>query len=919
LADPRASLINIRKLKVLAINKQRCVSRLIHKLALLRGSILLVLMWPITCLALGLFLWGATLSKVNVEKRLLNENALKDATFLSAAYAQHLSNAVEQVDQITLLVKHQWEHSKDKSFTLEDSFQIHSFPGSRHLFVNLIDANGGTVTRSLSTGRRNYIADRDYFIFQKAAHANVLFVGQPVTSRSTGKTVIHFSRRLQKPNGAFDGVVVVSVEPIFFSSFNGVKELGKAGVLAMIGKDGRLRTSTTGSDTGKSAPAPLASIPPFEGQQGSTLMPGAPWFTDNHARFVGWSALDSHPFIAMVGLSEDELYAPYLRTWGTYKVYAFVGSLFLIFSALVGVFFSSRLAWTAHRAGKIREEYGIATEGGNDGFFLWRALRDKNGLPVDFEIADCNERGAGFYELDKAQLLGTRISEFYEDKTLFERLMETYRHAMEAGFYEDEYRVPAESPFKEDWLHRKLVRSNLGLAVTIRDISKAKAHERELERLANADELTGMPNRNWFVHFLPAAIERAKSSGTKIGILFIDLDNFKDINNTFGHSVGDKLLVEASLRLQSVMRPTDSAVRFGGDEFIIVLEDVARESKPTALASRIVDAFNQPFELPTGKHVISASIGISLFPRDGEDVETLIKNADIAMYATKGAGKGHFRFFDPQLSIQMKQRLETEQALLRALELDQFVLYYQPRVSTATGELCGMEALVRWIHPERGLVPPLEFIPLAENTGLILKLGGVVMAKACAQLAAWRHQGLPLVPVSINVSAKQFNQGDIQQLLESHLARHDVPPTLLEIEITESVMVGEHAEIVDQLAAIRKFGVKVLVDDFGTGYSSLSQLQRLDMDVLKIDRAFTAELETKEGEILFTAIMSMAHALGMTVVAEGVETVEQVRILQGLSCDEIQGYFISKPLPANELPALMQKRILLSPELRVTA
>jgi diguanylate cyclase (GGDEF)-like protein len=874
-------------------------------------------MWPITCLALGLLLWGATLSKVNVERRLLDENALKDATFLSAAYAQYLSNVLEQADQITRLVKHQWEHS-GRAFKLENSFQIDSFPGSRYLFVNLTNSSGETIARFLPDSKPALTADRDYFIFHKTNNANVLFVGKPVTSRSTGKTVIHFSRRLERPDGAFDGVVVVSVEPIVFSSFYGGKELGQAGLLAMIGKDGILRTSTTGGAAGKPTPIPLASIPAFSAEQGAKLMAGTPWFTDNHARFIGWSALDSYPFIAMVGLPKNELYAPHLRTWETYKVYAFFGTIFLIISALVGMFFSSRLAWNAHRAERIREEYGIATEGGNDGFFLWRALRDKNGTPVDFEIVDCNERGAGFYELDKAQLLGTKISEFYEDKTHFERLMTTYRHAMDVGFYEDEYHVPPESSFKEGWLHRKLVRSNLGLAVTLRNISKAKAHERELLRLANADELTGLPNRNWFVNFLPAAIERAKSSGTKLGILFIDLDNFKDVNNTLGHSAGDKLLREASLRLQSVLRPSDNAVRFGGDEFIIILEDVIRETKATAVAARIVEAFNQPFELPSGRHVISASIGISLFPRDGEDVETLITNADIAMYATKSAGKGHFRFFDPQLSFQMKHRMETEQALLRALELDQFVLFYQPRVSTATGELCGMEALVRWEHPERGLVPPLEFISLAENTGLILKLGEVVMAKACAQLAAWRDQGLPLVPVSINVSAKQFNQGNIKQLLESHLARHEVPPTLLEIEITESVMVGENTEIVDQLAAIRAFGVKVLVDDFGTGYSSLSQLQRLDMDVLKIDRAFTAELETKQGEILFTAIMSMAHALGMTVVAEGVETVEQLRILQGLSCDEIQGYFISKPLPANELPALMQKRILFSSELRVT-
>jgi EAL domain-containing protein (putative c-di-GMP-specific phosphodiesterase class I) len=300
-----------------------------------------------------------------------------------------------------------------------------------------------------------------------------------------------------------------------------------------------------------------------------------------------------------------------------------------------------------------------------------------------------------------------------------------------------------------------------------------------------------------------------------------------------------------------------------------------------------------------------------VFPRDGAEPETLIKHSDIAMYSGKTEGKGQFRFFDPSLSATLKSRAQLKHRLIEAISQDQFELHYQPRVDTRSGELLSMEALLRWRHPVLGMIPPGEFIPLAETNGLILQIGEMVIEKACAQLAEWQGQHARVVPVSINVSPKQFLRGGVNLQLAAALGRHGVAASLLEVEITESAMMGDQDEVIAELAAIRALGIKLHVDDFGTGYSSLSQLQRMKMDVLKVDQAFTAELGiSKEGKVFFQAIVSMAHALGMSVVAEGVETAQQLSILRALDCNEVQGYFIARPVPAQAMLELMQRRFL---------
>jgi EAL domain-containing protein (putative c-di-GMP-specific phosphodiesterase class I) len=346
----------------------------------------------------------------------------------------------------------------------------------------------------------------------------------------------------------------------------------------------------------------------------------------------------------------------------------------------------------------------------------------------------------------------------------------------------------------------------------------------------------------------------------------------------------------------------------GGDEFLVIIENIAHKTDAAHVADRILQAFEERFRLSGGVFSIGTSIGISMFPADGTDADTLLRRADIAMYSAKSSGKAQYRFYDQKFYDALRARLEQESELRHAIEHDQFVLYYQPRVDISTGTTSSMEALVRWSHPSKGLVEPLEFIPLAEETGLILGLGELVIDKVCAQLAYWGRKGEELVPVSINVSPRQFNEADIANILSEALARHNIDPKLVEIELTESSMMGDNADIARALTAIRRMGIKLLVDDFGTGYSSLSQLQRLDFDVLKVDRAFTSEIEkTEKGNVFFKAIITMAHALGMRVVAEGVENERQIKILKALRCDEIQGFYISRPIPPTETQPILPR------------
>jgi diguanylate cyclase (GGDEF)-like protein len=548
--------------------------------------------------------------------------------------------------------------------------------------------------------------------------------------------------------------------------------------------------------------------------------------------------------------------------------------------------------------------YRLATEMANEGFYVAYPSRSGSGPVTDWTIVDCNDRGAAYFGLHKHELIGKNFSGIYPAASL-DRLLSICARAVEDGYYEDQYEVVSDSPLKIKWVHLQAITSKPGLAFSLRDISTKKEYLLEMARLANEDPVTTLPNRQWLSDFLPKALSETKE---RLALLFIDLDDFKNVNDSLGHPVGDLLLRATAMRLKSVAGPNDSVVRLGGDEFAIVLTDIHSNAEARRTAKLVNEVLRFPLELVKGKKSITTSIGVSVYPDDGADMDSLLKSAEIAMYAAKSSGKARYRFYDPGLYETLTGRLILEQELAEAIERDEFILVFEPRMRVATGRLCGMEALIRWIHPTRGLVPPLEFIPLAESTGLILKLGDLVIDKAFRQIQLWQRSSLPVVPVSINISAHQFNAGNLSRTFFDAFDRYKINPELVQVELTESTTLGDEALILKELSAIRSLGIKLLIDDFGTGYSSLSQLQRLKMDILKIDRSFLQDLaRTSESEVFVRAIISMAHALGMDVIAEGVETEQQLRILRSLSCDEVQGHYLSKPMLAETMSQLLAR------------
>ena len=863
------------------------------RLADLRRMPTLAVALLLVCALLIASVWTLGNTRAGRERAQAEAGAWRHAQALSRSYAEQLRRGVGELDQITLTLKYYWEHTRN-SFTLEDQALHGLYPQSSGLYVVIFDRNGVKVSGTLPN--RLAVSDREYFKAHKEGRHTGLFISEPYLGRSTGTSVIAFSRVLQLPDGAFDGIVMVAVEPSYLASFYERSSLGGQDFLAVHRTDGAVLAAKVGGSLNDGA---LFPAPPRFVEKAGVRNIDASQFADGASRLVAWQRLADYPLTATVGLATADVYAASDEAALNSRHFALACTVLLAAAGAGGVMASLRAADRAHRETRVKDTYRLATDSAREGFFMIRSVADAEGQIIDFVVQDCNERGAAFVGFVRDDLLGMGFRGLYRGAALA-KVMRIFCQAMESGFYEDEFMVRRERGERPLWLQRKLVRSEDALAMTVRDISDAKAHAQALSRLASEDALTSLHNRHWLMQTMPASLAAARASGSMLALLFFDLDDFKNVNNTLGHAAGDELLRLTALRLRSALRPGDHAVRLGGDEFTVILEQVDSIDHVERVTARVVGAFSEPFILADGsRHAVHASIGISMYPADGEDADTLLKHADIAMYAVKGRGKGHYHFYQPALSENLMQRLALEQALRDAVDADQFVLHYQPRVDTVSGALRSMEALVRWQHPQRGLVGPLEFIGVAESMGLIQALGRQVADKVCMQLCDWQAEGLPLVPVSINVSAQQFNHGDVPGMIAGCIARYGIAPALLEVELTESCMLATDRPVAEELAAIKALGIKLLVDDFGTGYSSLSQLQQLDLDVLKVDRAFTAQLcSGREGVAFFRAIVSMAHVLNMSVVAEGVETEEELQILRELGCDEVQGYYISRPLPA---------------------
>jgi diguanylate cyclase (GGDEF)-like protein/PAS domain S-box-containing protein len=559
-----------------------------------------------------------------------------------------------------------------------------------------------------------------------------------------------------------------------------------------------------------------------------------------------------------------------------------------------------------------------------------RFLQLTQHLPECFWLYDVGSRQIVYVNEAYNRITGRTVAGFFIDSGDLVRAL----HPLDAvrlteaqerqrfGGIDDEYRV-IRPDGELRWIHlrtfpvrddRQIVRSVGGI---ISDITDAVSQQHQLQRLAHFDALTGLPNRILFKERLSASLALARRNNWLLAVLFIDLDRFKIINDTLGHGAGDDLLRQVAIRMRTVVRESDTVSRLGGDEFAIVLPDLPSADDAAGVARKLVEVVASPYAIQGQDIYVSASIGITLFPDDSDEVDALIRNADAAMYRAKDSGRNNYQFYRAEMNLRARELLALEVDLRQALVKREFELHYQPKVSLETGSMVGVEALIRWRSPDRGLVSPADFIPLLEETGIIVAVGEWVLREACRQMQCWHRAGHTELSVAVNLSARQLEGQGLVDTVRQALQESGLPAAALELELTESMLMQDAPAVETLLAQLKAMGLALSIDDFGTGYSSLAYLKRFPIDTLKVDRSFVRDITVDPDDASITrAVIQMAHELSLTVVAEGVETAAQLQLLAANACDQIQGFFFSRPLPPAALEDLLHSSKRLAPEHR---
>lgn len=559
------------------------------------------------------------------------------------------------------------------------------------------------------------------------------------------------------------------------------------------------------------------------------------------------------------------------------------------------------------------EKYRTILDSNQEGYFEV----DLAGNFTFVNDAECSLLG-----YNREELIGLSYKRFTEEtaaKKLFKLFNRVYRTGERLKAFEAEFiKKNGTKGFNEisvSTINNKEGQP-IGFRGLSRDITERKRSEERIQYLATHDALTDLPNRMMFTQMLNHAVQSARRFIRQLAVIFIDLDRFKVINDTLGHEEGDQLLQEVAKRLKKILREIDIVARLGGDEFVVLIEEVSKPDQVATVAQKILSAIIKPVVLRGQEYQITASIGISMYPKDGHDEQSLMKSADIAMYMAKEEGKNNYQFYTADIKSRSLERLKLETNLRKALERNEFLLYYQAKLEFKTGAISGVEALLRWQNPDLGLVFPSRFIPVAEETGLIVPIGRWVLKTACAQNVAWQNQGLPKVCVAVNLSIRQFMDDSLLKDVHSTIKETGLAPNLLELEITESMLMQNPERMIKILTKIKNLGVRLAIDDFGTGYSSLAQIRQFPIDTIKVDQSFIHDLsKNPEDRAIIEAIIPMGKALSLAVLAEGVETEEQEAFLREQACDQMQGYYFSKPVTPDQFAELLGKHVPISPQL----
>jgi diguanylate cyclase (GGDEF)-like protein len=774
--------------------------------------------------------------------------------------------------------------------------------------VSLINADGRLINFSrFWPGPELSVADRDFFIALKANPEMTSYVSQPLHNRTNGAWTLFLVRKVTAANGEFLGLVLGAIELSYFDKLFASVSLGKGSSIALYRNDGGLLTRFPQAESfiGKIFTSPLNAL--GGGDSATTRIIGQIGGKD---RLLAVHRLADFPMFLSVGVDTSSALAIWQRET---DVLLGAGGLAALTVAFM-IFLIGRQQAKAHNSSMqmlALEKHRLDTAMNNmvQGLIMFDAAERMvvcNDLYIEMYGLSREIVKPGCSFLEVLQCRASAGSFLHHDPEMYraEVLKELALGKVAARIFET-----------TDGREVLMTNSPLaggGWVATHNDITERRRAEAKIEYMAHHDALTDLPNRLQLYEQLRQLLARTRQ-GQHVAVFCLDLDRFKDVNDAHGHPVGDLLLKGVADRLRQCIRDVDLVARLGGDEFAIMQAGASQPTDATALASRLIEVIGAPYELDGKQVTVDLSIGIALAPGDGLDPEQLLKNADMALYRAKSDGHGLYRFFEPEMDARMQARRNLEIDLRKAIANGEFELFYQPLVDMKTEYVTGFEALIRWHHPERGMIPPLDFIPVAEETGLIVPMGDWVLRQACAEAATWPSN----VKIAVNLSPVQFKNKILLPSVVSALAASGLSPNRLELEITESVLLQDSGATLAVLHELRDLGVRISMDDFGTGYSSLSYLRKFPFDKIKIDQSFIFDMSDHDDSLaIVRAVIAMGSGLGIATTAEGVETAEQFKQLKMEGCTEVQGYLFSPPRPAAEVKGLLAS---INPKLKAIA
>jgi diguanylate cyclase (GGDEF)-like protein len=878
-------------LKVLDAMPKRCLLRWKETHIWLPLLILLVL---------GV-LWGVTFRAIDVERMRAQASARQLNQELMTAYEVQIVRNLGSIDQTLRVLKYAFELPGSSAPAALATLDRQGILPSALVFTVSIADRSGMIVAHHGPGQPGSVAAQRYFAVHQERDSGVFFVSQ--TTRDGPEDDdwhLYFTRRLNDAAGHFSGIAIVAVHPAYFTSGYERSRLGRSGMLGLLGSDGVMRILRSG-DTLSWGGAGLVA-----GTAAADVPGVSAW--DGMRRYTLVQRLSGFPLAVVVGLGEDEQMVAFDRDRRNHLWQTGIASAVLLLITAILCLWSWQTK-TARRIRRAQDTYAAASEASLDAFFVLHAVKDGAGVTVDFVIDATNSRAEKMANKHKQELLGMALCTLLPEcrsSGLFDELVQV---ALDGGAQEKEWENNMLA-LRARWLKRQVVAVEGGIVVIVRDVTASKLAQQRILHMAHHDALTGLPNRSLIGDRLDRNILHAQRNGSVVSVAFLDLDGFKLVNDSLGHNAGDELIKIMGQRMQQCLRRSDTVGRFGGDEFVIILPDQAADAAPSlALLEKIRHAVSQPILLGGQEVCVSCSMGVALYPRDGDNPDVLLMKADAAMYRAKDMGRNNCQFYAQEMSVKVDEKLARLEGLRNALDNHLFCIVYQPQIDLRSGMIFGVEALVRWQHPMRGLISPLEFIPLAEESGLIIPIGEWVLQTACRQSMAWQREGLAPITISVNVSPRQFDDARLVERVAHALQDSGLPPSALELEVTESLIMRDLSQSIEKMLELKAMGVNLAIDDFGTGHSSLWALKSFPVSRLKIDKSFVNELaDNSDDQAIAMTVIALGHKLDLRVIAEGVETQQQRSFLQDCDCDEMQGYLFSQPVSAAVIASLLAKQ-----------